>query len=55
MSQTSAFTEPGFDAGRQREQEKIEAISPLDRLTQLPEPVRWDVELAREWAFLGGD
>jgi hypothetical protein len=55
MPQMSAFVEPGSDSARQREQERIEVKVPVDRGTQTPEAVRWDVELAREWAFLGGD
>jgi hypothetical protein len=55
MPQMSAFLEPGFDSARQREQERIEAKLPVDRGAQTPEAVRWDIELAREWASLGGD
>jgi hypothetical protein len=55
MSKTSAFIEPGFNSGRQREQERIEAKSPVNQFTQSQESVRLDVELAREWAVLGGD
>ena len=55
MPQTSPFIDRRFDRRLQREQEKVEAMSPVEQFTQSPDTVRWDVELAREWAVLGGD
>ena len=55
MPQTSELMEPAFDGEPRHEQELFEAIPPLNRVNQTSDRVQWNVELAREWAFLGGD
>jgi hypothetical protein len=55
MTEMSALIEPEFDSAPGRDNAGLEAIAAVDRSKQRPEPISWNVELAREWAFLGGD
>jgi hypothetical protein len=53
MSQPSG--EKRFDSAQSGEQGRIEPIPALDSVPQLPQVAPWNVELAMEWALLGGD
>ncbi|HEY9529367.1 MAG TPA: hypothetical protein VIR02_19910 [Anaerolineales bacterium] len=53
MSQPSG--EKRFDNAQSGEQGKIEPLPALDSVQQLPQVAPWNVELAMEWAWLGGD
>ncbi|HEX6950597.1 MAG TPA: hypothetical protein VF127_13430 [Nitrospira sp.] len=53
MSQPSG--EKRFDSAQSVEQGRIEPIPALDSVQQLPQVAPWNVELAMEWALLGGD
>ena len=55
MPHISEFMEPASDGEPCREQDIFEAISTFDRLNETSDRMQWNVELAREWAFLGGD
>jgi|KBSMisStaDraftv2_1062788.scaffolds.fasta_scaffold339846_2 hypothetical protein len=55
MSQPSEFGGKKFDSAQYGEQGRIEAIPALDSVQPLPQAAPWNVELAMEWALLGGD
>ena len=54
MIQPSRCLESATDRGDQREQE-TQVMPARDFAKPCPDPVRVSVEIAREWAFLGGD
>lgn len=53
MSQPSG--EKKFDSAQSGEQGKIDPHPALDSVQQLPQVAPMNVELAMEWALLGGD
>ena len=55
MPQITELIGPAFDGESRHEQDLLEAISTLDRVDKTSDRIHWNVELAREWAFLGGD
>lgn len=55
MPQISELIEPAFDGEPRHDQDMLEAISTLGRTNKTSDRMQWNVELAREWAFLGGD
>jgi hypothetical protein len=55
MPQTSELLKSKFDGEPRPEPDIEEAISTFDRRPAPFDRIQWNVELAREWAFLGGD
>ena len=55
MPQHGGISEQKFDSPLHGEQGKIEPLPALDSVQQLPQVAPWNVELAMEWALLGGD
>ncbi len=54
MTQPSQLVESRLNSGNQNEQD-MQILPALDRVKPCPDPVRVNVEVAMEWAFLGGD
>lgn len=54
MTQPSQLVEPGLNSENQNEQD-MQILPALDRVKPCADPVCVNVEVAMEWAFLGGD
>ena len=54
MMQPSQLVEPELNSANQNDQD-IHMLPALDRVKPCPDSVPVNVEVAREWAFLGGD
>jgi hypothetical protein len=52
MPEMSDLIEPGFDSTARQEADMLEAATTVKKTS---DRMQWTVELAREWAVLGGD
>jgi hypothetical protein len=55
MHNINRYVERPSDAGCLYEQGIVEAVSPTERSTETSDQVHFTVEMAVEWAHLGGD
>jgi hypothetical protein len=55
MHNVNRYAERPLDAGRLSEQGIVEPVSPTERSTETSDHVHLSVEMAVEWAHLGGD